>query len=218
MTHILKRYATSGLVRVNYQIQVSERPVRRYKERPARVEQSSQIVVSATIDDQAVALRSRLFGWRVYATNAPADILPLNLAVLAYREQYIEEQAFGRLKGKPLSLTPMYLERDDHATGLVRLLSIGLRVLTLTEHSVRQALLAAGEKISGIFAGNPKRVTVQPTAERLLAAFKDIILTVITEPAAVSRYLTPLSHTQSRILELMGFPDSLYLSLVLDDS
>ena len=37
----------------------------------------------------------------------------------------------GRLKGRPLSLTPLDLERDDRVTGLIRLLLVGLRVLTL---------------------------------------------------------------------------------------
>ena len=50
-----------------------------------------------------------------------------------YRDEYIIELGFGRLKGKPLFVTPMYLQRDDHATGLIRLLTIGLRVLTLLE-------------------------------------------------------------------------------------
>jgi len=55
------------------------------------------------------------------------DKLSLDDAVIAYREEYIIERNFGRLKDKPLSLTPMYLQRDDHATGLVRLLTIGYR-------------------------------------------------------------------------------------------
>ena len=218
VAQVFKRYGTVALVRVDYQVSVAERQVRQYKERPPRIAQNTQIALSATVDDQAVAARSRTFGWRVYATNASAGELPLHRALLAYREQYTEEQAFGRLKGKTLCLTPMYLERDDHATGLVRLLSIGLRVLTLTEYTVRQALQTSGMKLSALFAGNPKRTTNQPTAERLLAAFKDIILTVIHEPASVSRYLTPLSHTQARILQLMGFSDLLYLSLAFDDS
>ena len=37
----------------------------------------------------------------------------------------------------------MYLEREDHATGLIRLLSIGLRVLTLLEFGVRRRLAKA---------------------------------------------------------------------------
>jgi len=39
-------------------------------------------------------------------------------AVLAYRHEYLVEHGFGRLKGKPLSLTPMYLQDDQRATGV----------------------------------------------------------------------------------------------------
>jgi transposase len=88
--------------------------------------------------------------------------------VLAYRNEYLVERAMGRLKGRPLSLTPMYLEGDDHATGLIRLLSIGLRVLTLLACRVRQALATAKTTLAGLYVGNPTRTTARPTAERLL--------------------------------------------------
>ena len=78
-------------------------------------------------------------GWRVYVTTQPPAQLSLQEAVLAYRHEYVVERAMGRLKGRPLSLTPMYLERDDHATGLIRLLSMGLRVLTRLEFGVAGA-------------------------------------------------------------------------------
>jgi transposase len=75
---------------------------------------------------------------RVYAANQSADQFTLEQAVLADHDQYRVERDMRRLKGRPLSLTPMYLARDDHATGLIRLWSIGLRVLTLPEFVVRQ--------------------------------------------------------------------------------
>jgi hypothetical protein len=45
---------------------------------------------------------------------------------------------------------------------MVRLLSLALRVLTLVEHVVREALEAAGESLQGLYAGNPKRETARP--------------------------------------------------------
>jgi len=54
--------------------------------------------------------------------------LPLAQAVLAYRRAYLVERSLGRLQGCPVSLTPMYVQRDAQATGLMRLLSIALRV------------------------------------------------------------------------------------------
>lgn len=211
---ILDHHQVAGLLDVAYETTVHERHVRKYGDRPARIERQEETMVSATVNQAAVDALVQTLGWRVYATNAPDSLLPIEEAVVAYREQFTAERAFGRLKDKPLSLTPMYLEKDDHATGLVRLLSLGLRILSLLEYSVRRSLQQTQTEIRGLYAGNPKRATQSPTAERLLSAFKDIILTVIHEPDAVSYHLTPLSDTQSRILALLGLDDSLYLSLV----
>jgi transposase len=111
----------------------------------------------------------------------------------------------GRLKGRPLSLTPRYLERDDHATGLIRLLSIGLRVLTLLEFGVRRRLAAAQTTLGGLYVGHPKRTTAHPTAERLLEAFQGLTLTIIRAGRRRRRHLTPLSHIHQRILALLDF-------------
>ncbi len=49
-----------------------------------------------------------MFGWRVYVTNHPEQNLTLADAVRAYRDEYLMERGFGRLKGFALSLTPIY--------------------------------------------------------------------------------------------------------------
>ena len=133
--------------------------------------------------------------------------------MLAYRSEYLVERSLGGLKGCPLSLRPMYVQRDDHATGLIRLLSIALRVLTLVEFVVRRQLAAAEATLAGLYAGNPKRETARPTAERLLEAFQEVTLTVVAGGHQVSRYLTTLSPLQERILELLGFSSRVYTRL-----
>ncbi|MDW8327083.1 MAG: hypothetical protein RMK99_10985 [Anaerolineales bacterium] len=95
-----------------------------------------------------------VWGWRVYATNASPECLSLAQAMPAYREEYLIERNFGRLKGKPLSLTPMYPADERRATGLTRLLSLGLRVLTSVEHVACCQLAQTGEQLSGLYAGN----------------------------------------------------------------
>jgi transposase len=116
------------------------------------------------------------------------------------------ESDIGRLKGHPLSLTPMDLERDDHATGLIRLLSVGLRVLTLRELVVRPRLVAAGMGLAGLYAGNPKGATTRPTTERLLKRVEGLTLTIIREGRRRRDHLTPLSRMQRRIMALLDFP------------
>jgi transposase len=152
-------------------------------------------------------------GWRVYGTNRPCEQLSLAHAVLAYRSKYQVERSFGRLKGRPLSLRPVYVQRDDHATGPIRLVSLGLRVLTLLEFVVRRQLAAEGTKLAGLYAGNPKRTTDRPTAERLLEAFQDITLTTVRGPQQTERHMPALNPFQQRILEILGFSSALYTRL-----
>jgi transposase len=99
----------------------------------------------------------------------------------------------------------MYVQRDDHATGLIRLVSIALRVLTLLEVVGRRQLALEEVKMAGLYAGNPKRETARPTAERFLEACGEITLTVIELPQQTLRHVTPLSAIQLRILEILGF-------------
>src|SRR5467141_2724775 len=178
---ILQRYGVDDLIWFRLTPHVTARSVRAYRGQPARVEYDHDTTVEVCVDAGALEATMRRLGWRVYGTNQPAESLSLAQAVLAYRSAYQVERSLGRLKGRPLSLTPMYVQRDDHATGLIRLLSIALRVLTLLEFVARRQLAADGAKLAGLYAGNPRRETARPTAERLLEAFEGITLTVFVK-------------------------------------
>ena len=211
---ILKQYKVEGLLKIEAQEERIEHCRRRYRDKPARIEIEQVLNVQIQNNDVALETIIKHLGWRVYATNTPDGKLSLHNAVLAYRDEYIIERGFGRLKGKPLSLTPMYLQRDDHATGLIRLLTIGLRVLTLLEFVVRSKLAEAETDITGLYAGNPKRSTKRPTTEALLRAFHYIYLVAIEENDSISYHLTPLTVLQQCILELLGFSPDTYTRLV----
>ena len=211
---ILKQHHVEGLLQVSIEEQVEERAVRAYGDRPAAVRVQRTLHLHTSVDDQAVAAAVRRLGWRVYVTNHPTEGLSLEQAVLAYHEEYLVEHGFGRVLGKPLSLSPMYVQSDQRATGLVRLLSIGLRVLTLLQFRVRQRLADQQEHLAGLYAGNPKRTTQRPTAEALLGAFQGIHLSLVTLGQQLHRHLTPLSALQQRILSLLDFSSDLYDQLL----
>ncbi len=210
---ILKHHRVVALIKLNILDKSTERYIRAYGDRPARTEIEHSLTLLAETDDLAVQEAERWLGWRVYATNHPQDVLPLEKAVLAYRQEYLIEHGFGRLKGKPLSLSPMYLQSDQRATGLIHLLSIGLRILTLIEYQARKRLAELDEKLSGIYAGNPKRVTTHPTTEAMLQAFKGIYLSVVSIGDQVLYHVTPLSDVQTKILSLLDFPSDIYTQL-----
>jgi transposase len=202
---IVQQYGVEELLWLRFHQHATPRAVRAYRARPARVEEDRHATVEVRVDEVALEAAVRRLGWRMYGTNQPAAQLSLAQAVLAYRSEYLVERSLGRLKGRPLSLTPMYVQRDDHATGLIRLLSIALRVLTLLEFVGRRQLAVEGAQLAGLYAGNPKRETARPTAERLLEAFQEVTLTVIAGPQQTYRHLATLSPLQQRILEILGF-------------
>ena len=210
---LLKKHQVDGLLVLTYSEQVQEHLVRKHKERPAEIRIERQVRVAVQHDVTAIGEAIRRLGWRVYGTNSPSSLLPLDKAVLAYRDEYLVEHCFGRLKGKPLGLTPMYLADDQRATGLIRLLSIGVRVLTLLEHVVRRRLAQMDQSLAGLYAGNPTRATRRPTTEALLRAFKDIFLSFVSVGNQSYCYLSPLSELQLKILDLLGLPDTIYSSL-----
>jgi transposase len=212
---ILKRRRVEGLLEVSYVREVQQRRVRKYGHRPARTEERVRYVIQVQRNGAAIRAARRLMGWRLYAVTAAQEQMSLTEAVWAYRGAPRIERDFRRLKGHPLGLRPLYVQRDDHARGMVRLLSLALRILTLVEYVVRERLRTAGETLKGLYAGNPQRQTSRPTTERLLKAFKGITLTVVQLPEQMIRHATPLSDLQKRILSLLGLPRSTYEALAL---
>jgi transposase len=202
---ILQRYEVVGLLPVEY---IEEVP-----EGWARYKMKRQYRIKVGRDTAAIQKAVSRLGWRVYATNMPIEQLSMEQAVQAYREEYQIEHNFARLKGKTLSLSPMYLQDNTRAAGLVRLLSIALRILTLLEFVVRRKLAEQTRSLPGLFAGNPMRETSRPTAEAILKAFKEINLTSVSMGEQVYYHVSPLSALQQTILSLLGFPPDLFSRL-----
>ena len=213
---ILRQYRVEGLLNLSYTEQVQERQVRKYGDRPAEVRIEREVSLAVSRNEPAIQQAIAQLGWRVYGTNASQNDLPLAKAVLAYRNEYLVERGFARLKGRTLSLTPMFLKDDRRVTGLIRLLSIGLRVLTLLEFVVRRGLAQNQEQLAGLYAGNPKRTTATPRAETLLEAFKNIYLNTVTIGEQVLLHITPLSELQRKILSLWGLSPDIYSQLAAD--
>ena len=134
--------------------------------------------------------------------------------MLTYRDEWIIEHGFHRLKGVPLSLDPLFLKNDDQVAGLTNLLSIAVRMLTLIEFVVRRKLKQNHEKLTGLIENNPKKGIDNPTTERLLKNFRGIYLSTVHFPNQEPvRHITRLSILQIRILELLGLSPAIYFQL-----
>jgi len=197
-----------GLLAWQVRTAVRQREVRGYGSRPARVEREEEHTVEVVRDEEAIAAAKREMGWRVYAANNPG--MGLAAVVWGYRGQYRLEDDWARLKGRPLSLAPMYLTDEGRMQGLVKLLSVAIRVLTLLEWQVRERLREAGETLTGVYPGQGGRQTARPSAELLLRALKGISLVVVEVGGVRTAHVTPLSAVQERLLALWGLPPDLY--------
>jgi transposase len=208
---LLQEQGVEGLLRAEVQTTTRQRKVRRYRGRPERVVEEQTHRVEVSRQQEAIAKAKAEMGWQVYGVN---DLgLSLAAVVWGYRGQYHIEKGWSRLKGRPLSLTPMYLADEGRMMGLVLLLSLALRVLSLLQWQVREKLRQGGEKLKGIYPGQAGRHTSRPSAEMLLGAFKGISLTVVEVEGQLSTHLTALNPLQQRLLTLWDFPADLYRRL-----
>ena len=209
---ILAEHRVVGLIHLDLETATQVIPQRRYGARPATCRVRHQSTIRARIDPLAVAAAQQRLGWRVYATNHAT--LTVETAVQAYRGQYLIERSFGRLKGRALAITPLFLQTDARVEGLIRLLSLALRVLVLVEFVARRHLANTQDQIAGLYPGQVTRATASPTAELLLRAFRGISLSVVEIAGQVRALLSPLNALQHRLLELLGWSAGLYERLM----
>lgn len=210
---IVQKRRVPGLLGWAVRTVTHRRTVRAYAGRPGRVERQQEHRLEVWRCEAAIAQAQREMGWRVYASNQ----LSLKLAgvVWGYRGQYRLEDNWARLKGQPLGLTPLYLQYASRIHGLVLLLSVALRVLTLLEWVVREKLQQSGQTLKGLYAGQPGRQAKRPSAELLLEAFRGISLAIVEVAGQGEAHLPPLTALQQTLLALWGLPPDLYQRLTL---
>lgn len=172
-------------------------------------EQINRLQIQVNIQSQSAAIEQarQLAGWRLYVTNASTERLTLPSAVIYYRDEWLLERGFHRVKRGHLPALPIYFQNQDRIVGLMFLLMMALRVFTLIEFIVRQALSNTEQSLAGLYNGNPQRATTRPSTEQLLQAFCHLTLYLLPD---ATFFITPLDELQRQILRLMKMPDSLY--------
>ena len=210
--NILERYRVKNFfsTKITEQIIQQTRHVRRgrpSKNSPPQEITSICLRLHVQQIDAAIKEAETLAGWRLYVTNAPITQLSLSQALMYYRDQWLNERGFHRFKRGSLPALPIYFQNQHRITGLMFLLNIALRVFTLMEFVVRQALIETEEPLAGLYDGNPKRKTNRPSAERMLKAFCNLTLYFLPNSTI---FITPINALQKQILSLMKMPLALY--------
>ena len=221
VTQVLQAEDVVGLLDVQWQErrEVRQRYVGPGRRGPKR-NQTQEVKVRDEVTvvqrkPQEIEARKERLGWRVQVTNVAAKHLSMLECLQTYREGWSLERDFHLVKDRPLGISPLYVQTDEQILGLTRLLTIGLRVLTWLEIRVREELQKQQEQLVGLYDGQPKRVTANPTAAMLLRALSksELTFTHISTPSYQGWYLPSLPPLFLRILDILGLPSSLYQNL-----
>jgi transposase len=226
VSQVLERYDVTGLLQVTWrrEEETVTRSVGRGRgspKRPVRTEvRVRSVIAEVRRDEEAIQRRKYRLGWRIQVTSLPLAQMSLAQTVVHYRGGWCLERDFHLVKDRPIGIRPLYVRRDDQIIGLTRLLTLALRLLTLIESQVRRGLAQAGEVLSGLYEGQPRRTTDRPTGVRLLKAFAraEITLTRIEMEPQVMWHITPLSGLLERILAYLGLSAVLYQRLAENSS
>ena len=217
---VIKDHRVDGLLSVAWEKQVEQTTQyvgrgRGSLHREKRVSQTIRYhITHITRQEGPIAALKQRFGWKAFVTNARQTRLSLQDAVLCYRNEYRVERIFNRLKSR-VHIAPLFVKLNEQIEGLTYLLTLGVRVVTVTEFVLRRSLEQDGASLPGLHPENKQKMTDKPTAERILKAFTDISLTIIKHAAGedILRRLTPLSALQEDILQRLGLGASLYRQL-----
>jgi len=164
---IIKKHGCSEFLKAGFEVKQRIKQVRKYKSRTGQEQRvETELIVRVERLEQAIERKKTLCGWRVYASNKKE--IEVEEAVFLYREQYQIERSISRLKGRSLGLQPVYLQKESRIVGLINLLSLCLRELTLLEYYVGRELAARGENLKGIYSSQRGRQTASPSAELIL--------------------------------------------------
>jgi len=212
---ILNRGGLAELIDVKIEEQVHEREVRKYKDRPAGVEQFSTFEMEVTKNEEKIEARKQTLGWQVYATTLSEEELSFEQCVWKYRYQNRVERRFDDLRNKVVPLVPIFVRKDNRVEALINLLMVCLKICCVIEYKVSKQLQLQQEELANIYEGNPKRSTAKPTAKRLLKAFKGISLVLSGNGIQAGQYIgiTDLSSVQLKIIQLLGFDTTIYTEL-----
>jgi transposase len=220
---ILERYDVTGLLMVSWEKQETREikyvgPGRSSAKRATPKEIQVRYQITAVHRESvAIEAQRQRIGWRVLATNSPKKRLSLVASVLSYRSGWCLERDFHLLKDSPLGIRPLYVKLDAQISGLVRLMTLALRMLSLVEMEGRRGVAATEEAMKGYYSGQPGRQTENPSGQRFLETVTRQRLTMYgTKTLTGTEWqLAPLPEIVKQILGFLGLSETLYTSLTL---
>ena len=171
------------------------------------------VLVGVWVDLAAWQAMIERLGWQVSVSNTTAEEYDVEALIATYHQQVVHERSFSRLKTRNLHVRPLFLRDETRIAGLMWLLCLAVRVLVLTEQRLRVALREQEMALVGLNPASQTQATTQPTTERVIRAFRNLTVTIVTGEGWEQHHITALNATQQQILDLLRLPSDLYARL-----
>jgi transposase len=211
IAQICHKYKTTAFLDIQIEVTSTQTHVRKYKDKPAGIRSKESFKVIVFPKNEVIKAHKDTLGWRVYATNAPKELLDTDKVIQTYKDEFKVEYRFDQLHNKTAALMPIYLQKDNRIKALIRILMIAIKILSIIQYQARENLKKTQSQVKELFPGNPNRKTNQPTAEMILRAFCNISLVIVelkdnTKHIEVSK----LSSSQIYLLKILNMEQGLY--------
>lgn len=203
---ILSKYEVKGLIdyRITEEIEVVKKKIGRGRSGPNSIYREEEVKTHSLVysmNESAIEDKRKLCGYFVLATNKPKAELPTANALSSYKQEWMVERVFERLKG-PLQVVPIYLQLPEHIEAMMYLLMTCAQIFTLMDREAKNSLAAKDEKLEGLFPN--KRKVSRPRAEVMMDAFGNIGLSYRAIGDGVEISVGGLNPLQGKILEITG--------------
>lgn len=212
-TQILTKHGVKQFMDLAVKEQTEIKTVRKYKDRPQREVETKHFELEVTINEAAKAAHLAKLGWRAYACNAPIEQLSTAQVVECYRDEYKIEHKFDELLNRITALMPVYLGIPARIKGLIRLLLLALKHVSLIQYQARASLETTKQTVKELYPGNPGRATDKPTTNMILRAFNNIHLSVVSIEDKTYVKISELKPIQLQLLKLLNISPEIYLGM-----
>lgn len=156
--------------------------------------------------------RKHLCGWRPFVTNALKENLSFQQAIETYLDEWTLERCFRMAKKSHLGISPLYLRKSERLKGITRLLSIGIRMMTLLEYQLCKKIKENKDSVKGLDIAHPNKTTCTPTAQSVFKKFcrEKVMLSRANVNGGTYWGMTPVGDVLRKLLYYLQIPLDMY--------
>jgi transposase len=173
---------------------------------------SYRYVIEVERQEDLIKKRKYMCGWRPFVTNTLKENLSFQQAIETYLDEWTLERCFRMAKKSHLGISPLYLRKNERLKGITRLLSIGIRMMTLLEYQICKKMKENQDSIKGLDISHPNKTTRTPTVQSIFKKFcrEKIMLSRAIVNGNIYWGMTQVGDILRKVLDYLQIPLEIY--------